>query len=153
MAELEMEPRQLVGHCIMMTSCPAHRKQRLLHIKKTYAHQKTYRSEGEIPMGDIWLRAALRLILWEFTQGHQVRWRKLKMGPNANGHTEIPGESLCMRPCTSQPISHLNFTYPIREAPSLSLTPRWGNTQAYRVGGESSSNLPKTGDFCTDQGH
>lgn len=40
----------------MLLSCPVHREQSLLHIKKTYTCQKTYRSEGEIPLWGIWLR-------------------------------------------------------------------------------------------------
>ena len=56
MAELELESRQSVSHCVMLLSCPIHREQSLLHIKKTYVCQKAYRSEGEIPLGSIWLR-------------------------------------------------------------------------------------------------
>lgn len=58
MAELGQESRQWVSHCVMLLSCLVHREQSLLHIKKTYACQKVYRSEGEIPLGSIWLMTA-----------------------------------------------------------------------------------------------
>lgn len=61
-------------------------------------------------------------ILWEFIHGHRVRWRKQKMGSQADGYTETAiteGELYHL---------HLNFTYPIREAPLLPALSRWENT-------------------------
>lgn len=55
-AELELDPRHWSVKALMMLSCPVHREQSLLHIKKTYACQKTYKSKDEIPLEGIWLR-------------------------------------------------------------------------------------------------
>lgn len=107
---------------------PIHREQSLLHIKKTYVCQKAYRSEAEIPLGSIWLRIGNQEDRYcenqplsqmkeveDGLQGRRLQWNSKHQ------------RRACV-PCPTLYGIHLNFTYPIREAPLLPPSLRWRNT-------------------------
>lgn len=159
MAELELEPRYWSVTVLRMLSCPVHREQSLLHIKKPYACQKTYRSEGEIPREGIWLSIKNRedrdcRNLLAPTESVEGSWRWAPR-QTVTLKEEPTQKNLWIRPYDLQSPFHLNFTYPIREAALLTPYPRWRITYN-QMGHESSSNLPRPGvdgEFCTYQDH
>lgn len=103
-----MEYRQLVSHCTMLLSCPIHREQTLLHIKRTYACQKAYNLRVKSHWEASGWGWGITGTLWESIHVHWVRWRKLKMGSTAKSYTEIPStrgetgyQALCFTVYTS----------------------------------------------------